>query len=341
MHILSSAFHSVEFVKFMQQHYELITHKFVYVRPDVCKYGLSEFKEVVHVDSPVKTISLLYKMHKAERIILHGLWRKEVISLLYHFPWLLKKCYWLLWGGDFCLGKESYSKEHSYVIQNVGYLVGVKGDCEEIKKSYQSLKANFIFIKNFYPANTFYGELKISDNRGKTIILVGNSADKLNCHKEIFEKLLPFNQENIEIICPLSYGSEQKYIENIVVLGNQYFGSKFKPLLYFMPPKEYYQMLEKVDIAVFAHKNQQAFGNLVALLGMGKKVYMRKTSAWDTFDDLGVKLFDYEGNFSLEAMELQDAVANYKIIKKEFSLQEKIKEYYHVLGEYPKNLKTC
>ena len=116
LHILSSATHSAKFVEFMGKYFDLNNHRFVYVRPDICRYGLSSFEYVEHIDNVWKQMKLIWLMNRASKIILHGLWRHEVIRLLYFQPWLLKKSYWVLWGGDFVLGKSHYSKRHSYII---------------------------------------------------------------------------------------------------------------------------------------------------------------------------------------------------------------------------------
>ena len=83
LHILSSAMHSARFVEFIKENFNMKSHRFVYVRPDVCKYGLSNFREVEHISTFRQQLKLIVLMHKADQIILHGLWIHEVIRLLY------------------------------------------------------------------------------------------------------------------------------------------------------------------------------------------------------------------------------------------------------------------
>lgn len=45
-------------------------------------------------------LGISIKMHQAEKIMLHGLFDYKTITLLFFMPWLLKKCYWVIWGGD-------------------------------------------------------------------------------------------------------------------------------------------------------------------------------------------------------------------------------------------------
>ena len=64
--------------------------------------------------------NLNYLMHRAEKIILHGLWNMRVVQLLFYHPWLLRKCYWVMWGGDFYFPeKQSWYKK--WVIKRIGF----------------------------------------------------------------------------------------------------------------------------------------------------------------------------------------------------------------------------
>lgn len=56
--------------------------------------------------------------------------------------------------------------------------------------------------------------------------------------------------EDIEIICPLSYG-DKSYGEQVIEYGNKLFGDKFLPILNYMSPDEYSKLLNIVQVAVF------------------------------------------------------------------------------------------
>ena len=45
-------------------------------------------------------IRLLFMLHRTKKVILHGLCSFQVIIILALCPWLLAKCYWVIWGGD-------------------------------------------------------------------------------------------------------------------------------------------------------------------------------------------------------------------------------------------------
>ena len=107
----------------------------------------------------------------------------------------------------------------------------------------------------------------------------------------------------------------------ILNIGEKMFGDKFYPLLDFISYNEYLNMLYNIDIALFAHKIQQGMGNLIQLLGLGKKVYLNpESSLWNLFQDLGIKVYDINGDIDLitNSEELEN---NKRIVKEVFSLE--------------------
>jgi hypothetical protein len=147
-------------------------------------------------------------------------------------------------------------------------------------------------------------EVESVDTESK-VVLVGNSANPSNNHADIFNKLSNLKDQNFNIICPLSYGNNVQ-AAFIAQLGRTMFGVRFTPLLDFMPFNEYLNTLAKVDIAIFAHERQQGMGNMITLLSLGKKVYMRgDTSPYALFEKLNIKVFNIE-DLSLESSELSD-----------------------------------
>ena len=229
-----------------------------------------------------------------------------------------------MWGGDLYRKPAKYStwksKVNEYirknVIKRIGFLVtGTNADAEYCRTIY---RAQGIQIKSFnYPSNIFIKASYEPKEDSCINILVGNSADSTNNHAEIFDVLLTYKDSDIKIYCPLSYG-ENGYAATVMQKGKEMFGSKFYPILDFMGASDYKKFLSKIDIAIFAHDRQQAFGNKVWLLGMGKTVYMKKTSGlWRVLTDLGIvvnELKDFNLNVDSKA-----ASHNMKIIETQFS----------------------
>jgi hypothetical protein len=245
--------------------------------------------------------TFLNSARKAEKIILHGLWGFKVVVLLALYPSILKKCYWVIWGGD--LYNYSIEKRNLKwrlrelfrrpVIRHMGHLVTyVPGDAELARKWYGATGQYHECL--MYTSNV-YRDCDVKTQPNSTVnILIGNSADPSNNHLEILEKLKPLKSQNIAIYAPLSYGGEA-YAKTVIDVGKAIFGDKFKPMTDFMPFDQYLQFLGQINIAIFAHKRQQAMGNTITLLGLGKKVYMRTdVTPWSLFDRLSVKVFDFQ-----------------------------------------------
>ena len=73
-------------------------------------------------------------------------------------------------------------------------------------------------------------------------ILVAHSAHPGNCHIESFHMLEHLKNEDIEIICPLSYGIPE-YRDKVIAEGRRIFGEKFRPLTEFMQKEDYIQLV--------------------------------------------------------------------------------------------------
>ncbi|MBD3808756.1 MAG: TDP-N-acetylfucosamine:lipid II N-acetylfucosaminyltransferase, partial [Epsilonproteobacteria bacterium] len=251
----------------------------------------------------------------SDKIIIHGLWSNSLVKLLFLQPWLLKKCYWVMWGGDFYF-PETQSWIKKQVIKRMGHFITyIKGDYELAQKWYEAKgKYHECFM---YPSN-LYKEYNIKPKKHGTInIQLGNSADPTNNHMDVLKQLAKYKDENIQIFAPLSYG-DQEYAKEVILKGKEIFGDKFIPLTEFMPFEKYLEFLSEIDIAIFAHKRQQAMGNTITLLGLGKKVYMRSDiTPWQLFKDIDVKVFDVE-NIDIELIDVEMQKQN----------QEKIKDYF-------------
>lgn len=286
---------------------------------------------------------LLVGMHKADQIILHALFMSRVIFFLFCCPWLLPKCYWLIWGSDLyqynnpARGLSSRRKEfyRRFVIKRIGHLVTyIAGDIELARKWYGAKGQYHECL--MYLSNIVDPEI-ISDrgprsNDGTLRILVGNSSDPSNNHEEVFEKLLPYKNDDIAIYVPLSYGNKVN-ANKIADLGKRWFGDKFIPMVEFMPYQDYLDFLRDIDIAVFNHKRQQAMGNTISLLGLGKTVFMRSdVSQWQFLTDMDLKVGKFE-DLKLERMPETELRKNAHIVRSNFSESILVRQWSAIFGE--------
>lgn len=330
LHIMTgkSVFNS-GFVNFLNRYFASERHQIAFLGSDE---RINDSK-VVFINTKRKGFELIKLMNNAEKIFIHGLFSKELVLLLFGQPWLLQKSYWVIWGGDLYYYKfrnksfksNIYEFMRGKVIKNIGHIVAlVEGDYELAKKWY---KTEAIYHEAFYPNVMIYENIDKTNNskkRNKKIIQVGNSADPQNNHIEILNKLLKFKDKDIEIIVPLSYG-DRNWAKEVIENGKSLYGDKFKPLVEFLPPEEYQKILNSVDVAIFNHDRQQAVGNILALLHLGKKVFIKNDiTTWDFLNKKGLTVYN---TYDIDKLSFEEFIfvdeslkeKNRKIIEKEFS----------------------
>lgn len=326
------------FIRFVNEKFNSKEHQFLITngmsQKDLINYenielsGVSKSKEIIHY------VKVLIKMHKAEKIILHGLFNIKLVQILFFMPWLLKKCYWVMWGGDlytYQIGERTWKwqvKElfRRPVIKNISHLVTyIPGDVDLARRWYGA-KGEYheclMYLSNTYKA------LDAPSIQSDTVnIQIGNSADSSNNHFEILDKLLPFKNQNIKIYAPLSYG-DQAHAKKVIAKGKELFGEKFIALTEFMPFEQYLQFLGSIDIAIFNHERQQAMGNTITLLGLGKTVFIRSdTTQWQFFKDKNIEIYD---SIKLDSIDKKEHLDNIRKVKEYFSEETLIKQYSEI-----------
>ncbi|MFA6636886.1 MAG: TDP-N-acetylfucosamine:lipid II N-acetylfucosaminyltransferase [Candidatus Omnitrophota bacterium] len=315
LHVVTSGTGSEKFIPpfidFIGRHFDIKEHQF-----------LSLPRE--------KPEKILWCLYFSKKIIIHGLWNEKLNKFLFLQPWLFKKCYWVMWGGDFYFpDRQSFFKKK--IIKNVGQLITyIPGDIEYVRRNYKSGGRHVDCF--MYKSNVFTATAMFLGSSSRINIQVGNSADPTNNHSAVFSLLKRFSDFDVHIYAPLSYGN-MTYARQVEQEGRRLFGDKFKPFTDFMAYNEYVEFLEKIDIAIFAHNRQQAMGNIINLLGLGKKVYLRSDiSSWQFFLGIGVKVFDvYE--FTMDKMTPADASLNISLIKNYFSEKKYLQQLKTIFEE--------
>ena len=344
IHIFTSeGSYNQSFIRFFESSFSLDDSLFIFRSKPENKYNYSDNlrKRIAYIDNGYKFIfRLLPRLFSAGKIYIHYLPVGPSLYVFYAFRFLLKKAVWVLWGGDLYYFKyrpknfraDVYEFLRRGIIKKIPVIACfIKGDYEIAQKVYHT-KARYRYV--CYPMPTdfpYLAELKKnalrktgSGGHAKTI-LVGNSAADTNQHIEILNILSKFKDRDLKVICPLSYAVEDEYVQSVLNCGNRIFGSNFIPLLEMMSPEEYSNLLDSVDVAIMNHQRQQGLGNVLALLYLGKKVYIRKdTTPFGYLSDLGLGIYNtldlsnatFEEIFSMD--ELLKA-SNAAIIDKEFS----------------------
>ena len=142
---------------------------------------------------------------------------------------------------------------------------------------------------NYGSSNNVIERLKNEYVNGNSILL-GNSATETNNHLAIIDELEK-NNEQKEIIIPLSYGSR----EYTKVIKTRLSKSKlnYTLLTNFMSQEEYFNTLKRCSFVIMNHKRQQAAGNIITMLSLGAKVILDKENPLYKYTlNMGFKVFD-------------------------------------------------
>jgi len=276
-------------------------------------------------------LSLRY-MVKAEKVYFHGLFVHTLVVSCSLFKKILKKSTWILWGNDLyayrerndSLLKSIYEFFRAGFIKNVGTIaVSMDGEFRLAKAWYNTNATHF---KGFtYPSVTVseYISEAPQNPRDEDIvkkILVGNSATRSNNHIDVFNYINNNFLFDYEVICPLSYGCND-YADKVEREGEKILGDKFFSLRKMMPMDEYIKMLDSVDIAIFDMERQQAMGNIIQLLAMGKVVCIRSsTSTYEHLCEMGVEVFTKEQISRCDS--IPDCTGNIEIVRNGYSKEQ-------------------
>jgi len=323
------------------------------------KYNPTLESNIIYIENYKKFLfTLAAKLISARKIIMHYYPIGPSLFFWYLFSFLFKKTTWILWGGDLYFFQEKKKKLSSYLYEFIRQRTikkfktiacFIKGDYEIARLVYKA-KADYKYICYPIPVNFSYLEkilFEVPTKSDNINVLLGNSATPSNNHIEGIDILKYFLCENIIVnyfLCeniivnvPLSYPDEKEYVNEIINYGNRILGDKFNPITTLMNPENYGKFLSQIDIAIMNHQRQQGLGNVLSLLYLGKKVYLRSdTTSFKFLLSLGIKLYDTITIKSLTFeqfcyMDKETKEKNYQIIKKEFSNESYISMWKKVI----------
>ena len=356
LHIMPNDKFNKEFIEFINKNFNKEEHYFLLISvPSSKVYNISEDtnSNVLNYEfkTPKKSIlrapllaiqlmkfyKILYSLSKkAEKIFFHDASNYQ-IPFLYFFRKILKKSYYAIWSTEKSKYEEKFliGKIFKYVKGNYkAYLTFIKGDYEILQREY-SAKGDL--YTGFYPSNLYKEMSEHFKKSEKTLyIQIGNSAQTCNNHIEILKKIEKYKDKDIKLICPLSYGNDggDVYLKKVVEMGERIFKDKFFPLLDFLSYEDYLELLNKIDIGIFAHDIQKALGNITSLISMQKTVYLKEnTSTYKTLSDMHIKVKSFDDFKSLELFSEEILKNNKEILKENFS-KEKMKKEWETIFNY-------
>jgi len=355
IHLVNGVYNSIytkKLANFLVKHFPKEEHLFVLFgglsskHTNVVETGVNVFA----IDSVRKFYKLLKMMNQTRRVFVHSLFSAKDILFLTANPKILKKTMWIIWGGD--LYSYWVSAQHSFkeqikekmkaaIVRRVdGVACLLREDYEFLITKYRT-SARYHYL--FYPNPVDFGLLdnhsnECSNTAGLQTVLLGNSATWTNNHFDVLEAMSKVGKASFQILCPLSYG-DPEYAKKVIEFGRKLFGDRFIPLTQFLSPEEYAKVLASVDVGIFNHNRQQGLGNILALLYLGKKVYIRDdVTPWKFFERYGIKVYNTKeliSNPDSSIFDFDESIGrkNREIVAREFSEERAVELWKKVFYE--------
>ena len=305
VHFLAYSRFEIGYINFMKLKMPEYEHHFFIKNPDPVKqkYKLTfvDDKNVHYYGSRVKVFfQNMRLLYKCDKIIISGLHLITENELLLLLSGLVSKTYVQFWN----MGLDHYQHFFNlrrprktmhkvmlrFTMRRLGGTINlIQGDRDILLQAIDMDKSKTFVapmpndpLKHF----DFYSIRENAPVSSVHKILIGHSSFRTEDHIPAFHALEHLKNENIQIICPLSYG-DLKYREKILEAGKNIFGDKFVPILDYMDKEDYIKFLAQCDAGVYFTQTQQGMGNISLLLSLGRKVYMhpQSTAMWSRYKD--------------------------------------------------------
>lgn len=216
-----------------------------------------------------------------------------------------KKTFLIIHGGE--LSWKTNTNEYHNMFSKVGNVVVNKVEYFTIVNSLYNFKKDTKVITNSSLAYDSGIIVESNDKRNKTLnIMVGYSANKAIDHILAFKLLEKFKDEDVNIICPLSYMGDENYINEVVKTGRNIFGEKLTVLSEFLNNEDYSRLLSSVDIGVFPISVNCGWTTIFSLLKGGKKIYITSVNSYREIFKYNVTVFDIDEIKSVDYQQFKD-----------------------------------
>lgn len=248
-------------------------------------------------------------------VIVHYL-TSEKLKFIRKLPKSIKIC-WFIYGGDLfnrylvnfgyklCYKnnrKNSFKivlksilryLEFQYLVKRVDIFADNASTMSLIQK-YSRNNKDLDFVELFaYTVDEILGSLYKSPFIDGDTIIIGNSASFTNNHYYILDLIKNINI-NHKIVLQLAYGGSSEYVHSIKLEYSSYF-SNISFNENFCSLEDYQNLLNSGDTFIFGHWREEAEGNIITALYLGKKVYLsNKNALLEHYRSKGFILFTLE-----------------------------------------------
>ena len=284
--------------------------------------------------SSIKKIQDFARKYGIQRVYIHNLTQIRAAIALTLYKKFSIKLYWIFYGADLYTilsKKKEYDLYDYYIDSNKTFLYKLKKEIFNIKLfcnfglSYtNSLKDFFLkldyfcfwnhhdyhlFRKHFqtsakYKYFIYYNVLNLSEvqhvKKEPLSILINHSASVTGNHLTVIKKLISLKGARTlkRVVTPLNYGNKS-VVNAVKNLGEFSFGNKYYPILDFLPKDDYYALLNSIAVAIFGSRRQEAGGNILYLLSVGTKVFLREDNNMIQYlKEAGFIIFSFENDLN-------------------------------------------
>lgn len=184
--------------------------------------------------------------------------------------------------------RQAHEASMRRFMREVDYFSAPIPDDFELLRPFLAPSTRYVQLNYASVERTFdVGEPRVIATRAKDI-LVGNSASATNNHVEMFELLAEASlPTETRIVVPLNYGYP-RYRDAVLAAGQRILGSRFSPLVDFMPLERYNSLIASCGSVVMGHRRQQAVGNIVTMMYKGARVFVdERTTTFRFLRDRG------------------------------------------------------
>lgn len=279
----------------------------------------------------IKTLIKNLKVNQEDRLYFH-FFSIENQKLCLKFSKNIS--YWLFWGGEvyglpyikndiflpITLNFKKIGEKQTFknvINQSLGLLIRCKLNvglpkavkhinyfCHFVHEEFDRLKEILPLYKAVYlDWNYLVFESELGPSNGsKNLTLLGQSATLSNNHLDVLS-MYRNELENEQVIIPLSYPINEKYveeIENFMIekkLNHQILKEK-------IPFSDYNKILNNVKFAIFGFKRNQGTGNIIQLLISGALVFLHHDNPFYNYlKSIGVDVYqlnEFKNRLTLE-----------------------------------------
>lgn len=240
----------------------------------------------------------------------------------------LKMQYW----DGINLKRHNHWNDINAAIKKINYCAtDMKLEVDVVK---QQLNPTVMWVPFSY-VSALNGTTVHDTRKNKSTILIGNSADPANNHFEVLNTLSHLKVTD-PVLLPLSYG-DTAYVENLGDAIKKLRLPNVTCLREFLKKEEYYDMLAGVKVAIMPHNVQQAFGNVIALIDYGAKLFFKKQNLlYSQLNLWGVKVYTIETDLisldSLSPLNDEQVKHNREALARIVSTEAVLEKYRHLLN---------